>query len=180
MGAMFAIAEVTMVAFCGEHGQKVFTGLAIGCFAGGSAIAGFSYGARHWKSPVLDRFRLQAIVFALLPVLFLAAVNVPTLIVCALIVGLAIAPLLITAFGLIEGIVPGESLTEGLAWLITGLSLGYGIALEPGRADRGCPRRAVSAFLARDRRGRARLRPRACAARPVEDGAAASEPLAVA
>ena len=33
---------------------------------------------------------------------------------------------MITAFGLIERLVPNASLTEGLAWLITGLSVGYG------------------------------------------------------
>jgi MFS family permease len=45
---------------------------------------------------------------------------------CALIVGLGIAPLLITAFGLVEQISPSGTLTEGLAWLSTGLNVGYG------------------------------------------------------
>jgi MFS family permease len=150
MGAMFASAEVTMVAFCGQHGQRGASGLAIGALAFGSAIAGFSYGARHWKAPVLDRFRTQSIIFGLLPAIFLAAVNVPTLILCALIVGLGIAPLLITSFGLIERIVPSESLTEGLAWLITGLSLGYGAgsALVGGIADAHGARTAFSVTIA--------------------------------
>jgi MFS family permease len=137
MGSVFASAEVTMVAFCGQHGNRAASGLALGALAGGSAIAGFAYGARHWKTPLLDRFRIQAVLFAVLPVLFLAATDVPTLIVCALFVGLGIAPLLITAFGLIERIVPSESLTEGLAWLITGISVGYGAgsAVVGGIAD---------------------------------------------
>jgi len=48
--------------------------------------------------------------------------------VCAFVVGLGIAPLLITAFGLVEQIVPGAALTEGMAWLITGISMGFGAA----------------------------------------------------
>ena len=66
--------------------------------------------------------------FGALPVLFLAAVNVPVLALCAFVVGLGIAPLLITAFGLVEQIVPGGALTEGMAWLITGISVGFGAA----------------------------------------------------
>ncbi|MGH8962727.1 MAG: MFS transporter [Jatrophihabitantaceae bacterium] len=137
MGAIFASAEVTMVAFCGQHHHRGLSGLVLACFAFGSGTSGFVYGARHWGASVLTRFRLQALVFGALPLLFLAATNVGVLAVCAFVVGLGIAPTLITAFGLIESIVPGRALTEGLAWLTTGLSVGYGVgsALVGGIAD---------------------------------------------
>jgi hypothetical protein len=137
MGTIFASAEVTIVAFCGQHGHKALSGVVLACFALGSASAGFVYGSRHWHADLLDRFRLQAVVFALLPLVFLAAVNIGVLAACAVVVGMGIAPTLITAFGLIERIVPAGSLTEGLAWLITGLSVGYGLgaALVGGIAD---------------------------------------------
>jgi MFS family permease len=95
------------------------------------------YGARTWRTGVLQRYRLQSTIFALLPILFLAATNVGVLAVCSFVVGLGIAPTLITAFGLVEQLVPGGALTEGLAWVITGLSLGYGLgsALVGGIAD---------------------------------------------
>ena len=126
MGAIFASAEVTMVAFSGQHGHRGAAGGLLAALAFGSATAGLLYGSRTWKTDLLDRFRLQALVFGVLPFVFLAAVNLPVLAGCALIVGLGIAPALITAFALIERIVPAGSLTEGLAWLITGLSIGYG------------------------------------------------------
>ena len=126
MGGVFASAEVTMVAFCGQHGHRAASGFALAALAFGSAVAGFAYGTRHRTAALRDRFRIQAIAFALLPLLFLAAFNVPVLVVCAFVVGLGIAPTLITAFGLIEQIVPAAALTEGLSWLVTGLSLGYG------------------------------------------------------
>ena len=128
IGAIFATSEVTMVAFCGQHHHTGLSGVALGCFAGGSAVSGFLYGARPHATGVFERFRRQALLFGMLPALFLAAVNVPTLAVIAFCVGLAIAPMLITAFGLIEKVVPNEALTEGMSWLITGLSIGYGIA----------------------------------------------------
>jgi MFS family permease len=137
MGALFASAEVTMVAFCSQHGHRALSGAVLACFAMGSGVAGFLYGARSRPAPALDRFRFQALVLGSLPVLFLLAPNVPVLAVCAFVVGLGIAPTLITASAIIEEIVDRAVLTEGLAWLITGLSLGYGVgsAVVGGVAD---------------------------------------------
>lgn len=128
MGAVFASAEVTMVAFCGQHGSTGSAGFVLACLAFGSAVAGFIYGSRHRTGHVRDRFRRQALVFAVLPLLFLAAVNIPVLAVLGFVVGFGIAPTLITAFGLIEDVMPAAALTEGMAWLTTGLSVGYGVA----------------------------------------------------
>ncbi|MDT4946135.1 MAG: hypothetical protein QOH14_2868 [Pseudonocardiales bacterium] len=150
MGALFASAEVTMVAFCGQHGQRAASGAVLACMALGSGIAGFTYGARHWRTDVLERYRLHALIFAVLPFVFLAATNVVVLAVCAFIVGLGVAPTLITSFGLIEKIVPGSALTEGLAWLTTGLNLGYGAgsAAVGGIADAHGARVAFTVTIA--------------------------------
>ena len=128
MGGLFASAELTMVAFCGQRGATGASGLVLACFALGSGVSGLTYGARQRAASVLDRFRLQALVLGVLPLVFLAAVNVGVLAGCAFVVGLGIAPTLITAFGLISRIVPATALTEGMSWLTTGLSVGYGIA----------------------------------------------------
>jgi MFS family permease len=137
MGAVFASAEVTMVAFCGQHGHRSLSGLVVAMFALGSAVSGLLYGSRTWRADVLSRFRLQALIFAVLPVLFLLATSIPVLAGCAFVAGLGIAPTLITAFSLIEQLVPGAALVEGLTWLLTGLSIGYGAgsALVGGVAD---------------------------------------------
>ncbi len=128
MGGVFASAELTMVAFCGQRGATGASGLVLACFAFGSGVSGLTYGARQRAASVLDRFRLQALVLGVLPLVLLAAVNVGVLAGCAFVVGLGIAPTLITAFGLISRIVPATALTEGMSWLTTGLSVGYGIA----------------------------------------------------
>jgi MFS family permease len=150
MGALFASAEVTMVAFCGQHGERAASGAVLACMALGSGVAGFAYGARHWRTDVLERYRLHALIFAVLPFVFLAATSVVVLAVCAFIVGLGIAPTLITSFGLIEKIVPRSALTEGLAWLTTGLNLGYGAgsAAVGGIADAHGARVAFTVTIA--------------------------------
>ncbi|MCW2657970.1 MAG: putative arabinose efflux permease, family [Jatrophihabitans sp.] len=146
MGALFASAEVSMVAFCGQHGQRGLSGLALAAIAVGSGISGLMYGARDWHSDILPRFRLQALAFGALPLVLLAATNVPLLVVCGFVLGFGIAPTLITAFGLIQQIVPARAMTEGMAWVSTGLNVGYGAgaALVGGIADKHGAR---SAFL---------------------------------
>jgi len=101
--------------------------LVLAAFATGSAVSGFFYGSRHWRPPVLDRFRVQALVFGLLPWLFLLATNIPVLAAIIFVVGLGIAPTLITAFTLIQQIVPAAALTESMGWFSTGIAVGYGI-----------------------------------------------------
>lgn len=128
MGAVFASAEVSMVAFCGQQGRTGLAGAVLACLAFGSGVAGFVYGARRHDAPVLARFRRAALVLAVLPLLYSGAVNIGLVAVISFIVGLAVAPTLITAFGLIESAVPTAALTEGMSWLTTGLSVGYGAA----------------------------------------------------
>jgi MFS family permease len=116
----------------------------------GSGAAGFSYGSRHWQAPLLVRFRRHALVFAVLPAVLFAAPNVPVLAGCGFVLGLGIAPTLITAFGLVQQISPEGTLTEGLAWLSTGLNVGYGAgaALVGGIADAHGARVAFSVAVA--------------------------------
>jgi MFS family permease len=146
MGAVFGSAEVTMVAFCGQHGQRASAGWVVASFAGGSMVSAICYGGRHWHSSLLRRFVVSALLFGVMPFLFLAATSIPVLAVCAGLVGLGIAPTLIGAFGLVDQIVPASSLTEGLTWIGTGLSVGYGLgaAMVGGIADRHGARFAFS------------------------------------
>ena len=115
----------------------VVAGLVLAAIAVGSAASGLVYGAIGWQTSVLRRFRLQSVAFALLPILLLAATDVPVLAMCAFVFGLGVAPALITMFGLVQQMVPARALTEGLSWIGTGLSVGYGAgaALVGGIAD---------------------------------------------
>lgn len=146
MGAVFGSGEVTMIAFCGQHGQRASAGWVVASFAAGSAVSALIYGGRHWRSPVLRRFTVSALLFGVMPLLFFAATSIPVLALCAGVIGLGIAPTLIGAFGLVDSIVPANSLTEGLTWIGTGLSVGYGLgaAVVGGIADEHGARMAFS------------------------------------
>jgi MFS family permease len=127
MGATFGSADVALVAFTGEHGARGSAGLVLAALAGGSGCAALVYGARQWQASLLRRFLLSACLLGGLPWLFFAATSVPSVAVIAVVVGFGIAPTLIGGFSLIDSLVPARSLTEGLTWMGTGLSVGYGL-----------------------------------------------------
>jgi len=126
MGALFASVDVTIVAFCSEQGHRSWTGAVLACVAIGSGVAGFFYGTRSHPTSPLRRFRSQAVALGILPVLLPLSPGIAVLAPAAFVVGLGVAPTLITASELIQRIVDRSVLTEGLAWLVTGLNLGYG------------------------------------------------------
>jgi predicted MFS family arabinose efflux permease len=138
-----------MVAYCGQHDKRSLSGIVLAAIAVGSGVSGLVYGAIEWRADIMHRFRVQALVFAALPCVLFAAVNVPVLAVCAFVLGIGIAPLLITTFGLVQQFVPTRALTEGLSWISTGLNVGYGAgaALVGGIADRHGARTAFLLVL---------------------------------
>lgn len=125
VGGVFGSAEVGMVAFADEAGLRAYSGLVLACFGLGSMVSGLVYGSRLWRRSLAGRFAVQGLIFGALQPLFLLAPSVPIIAVVAVVVGLGIAPTLITGFGLTERVVPAAALTEGLSWVGTGLSVGY-------------------------------------------------------
>ena len=128
IGVNLVSIDLAAIAFVGQASQDGWTGAVLACFALGSGIAGFAYGLKAWRRPVERRLPVVAVVFAVLPVLLLAVTNVATLAGLLFVVGLGTAPLLTTMFGTLERITPPARLTEGLAWVTTGRSLGAGVA----------------------------------------------------
>ena len=53
IGAVFASAELSAVAFCGQHGHRGLSGVALAAIAGASAVSGLFYGARVREGDVL-------------------------------------------------------------------------------------------------------------------------------
>src|SRR3954451_6347042 len=128
VGVTLVSIDLAAIAFVGQAGAAPWTGAVVGCFALGSGVAGFAYGLRSWRRPVERRLPVVAVVFAVLPVLLLTAGGVPALAGALFVVGMGTAPLLTTVFGSLERVVAPERLTEGLAWVSTGLNLGAGLA----------------------------------------------------
>jgi MFS family permease len=128
LGGLFGSFEVVTVAFADEYGVRGWTGLLLGLYALASGTSGVILGAVHLRA-TLDR---QLLLFSGL----LAVATIPfpfihspwVLGVLCLVAGLAVSPVLISGFALIERLVPNARMTEGLVWSNTGLGVGIAVA----------------------------------------------------
>jgi predicted MFS family arabinose efflux permease len=128
LGAMFGSFEIVTVAFADEHGTEGAAGLLLGLYALGSGIAGVALGAAD-RQPALHRQLYAAAgVLAVVMLPFAAIHSLWLLGLACLVSGLAVSPVLISGFALVERLVPNTRLTEGLVWVNTGLMLGISLA----------------------------------------------------
>jgi MFS family permease len=133
LGSLFGSAEVTTVAFAQEHGAEGVTGLLLALWALGSLLAGLVTGAVHWSRGPAYRLKVGTVALAL-GMAPLGLVGPLWLMGAALfLAGFAIAPSLIATLSLVEQSVPAARLTEGMAFVHTGLAAG----IAPGAALSG-------------------------------------------
>ncbi|MGV8966420.1 MAG: MFS transporter [Cellulomonas sp.] len=127
MGSIFGATDVSTVAFAQEQGSKGSAGFVLAAFAFGSMLSGLGYGARHWQTPLWQRFAVGMVALACGVSLFFLVSSIPMLALVMFVTGFAIAPTLINGNGLVQRFVPTERLTEGLTWV--GTTLGVGVSL---------------------------------------------------
>ncbi|MCW2615264.1 MAG: major facilitator superfamily 1, partial [Frankiales bacterium] len=149
VGVLFGTVEVAMVAFAEERGSTSGAGFLLALVAGGSALAGLLYGALHLTSPLARRYLLSTGFLALGLVPLLLAPSVALMAPAALLAGFAISPTLISAFGLVDELVPVAARTEGFSWLNSGLGVGValGFAVSGAVADAQSARTAFVVAL---------------------------------
>ncbi|GGK72879.1 MFS transporter [Sphaerisporangium melleum] len=127
MGAVFGSVDLITVAFAEDHGAKAVAGLLLASIASGSMVSGLWYGAQRWRISLRHRFIRGLVVFAagLAPILLIADTRVMA--AALFLAGLAISPTIITGYALVERLVPGPLLTEGMSWIST--AVGFGVAI---------------------------------------------------
>ena len=77
--------------------------------------------------PLSRQFAIAIAVAAATTVPLLFVPNIPLLALALFVSGVSISPTFITAFGLIERLVPAAKLTEGITWVMTGIGIGMAI-----------------------------------------------------
>ena len=124
LGLLFGAAEVTAVAFSEEQHAKSYVGVLLALWAFGSLLAGVITGAVTWRRGPVVRLRVGALAMAvtMVPLPFIESMWVMGAVLFA--AGFAIAPTLIAAMSLAEHVLPSSRLTEGMAFLHTGLIAG--------------------------------------------------------
>jgi MFS family permease len=133
LGAQLGNAEVVTVAFSQEQGSRAYAGPLLAVWAFGSLLAGLASGAITWRRGPADRLRwgTALITLTMVPLTFVG--SVPVMAAVLFVAGFAIAPTLIATMSLTEQRVPAARLTEGMAFVQTGIVAG----VAPGAAIGG-------------------------------------------
>lgn len=128
IGGFFSAVGITVVAYAQSHHAASRTGMILAIWASGSAVAAAINGVVKWRLNHAQRFlRFLAALTALsIPLLFTG--NLIFLSVALFASGLAVAPLIIAAYGVAETSVPPSQITETLAWVVAGMPLGGAFA----------------------------------------------------
>ncbi|MDD1023137.1 MULTISPECIES: MFS transporter [Pseudomonas] len=127
MGTIVGVVDVVSVAFAQHQGQPAAASVVLSVYAIGSCLAGIAFGALKLATPLPRLFMYGGIATALATLPLLWASNIFGLSLAVFVAGLFFSPTLIVAMALVERIVPPAKLTEGLTWLVTGLSIGVAL-----------------------------------------------------
>ncbi len=128
LGGIFGAVEVVTVAWADEAGHPARAGIVLACYASGSLIAGLTYGVVRPSLALRRQLLIGCSVMSVCVIGFAVATTGPGLCLVAFVAGLSIAPTLVASFALVEELVAGEQLTEGLTYLTTGLVIGIAVA----------------------------------------------------
>lgn len=128
IGGVFGSVEISAVAFADESGRAGLAGAFLACYAGGSMLAGLAFGAVSWRVSARRRLVIGAAVMTATATTLPWIDTTPVLAAALFLAGVGIAPTLISAFSLVERMVPAGTVTEGLTWATTGLVVGFSAA----------------------------------------------------
>ncbi|KUH38959.1 MULTISPECIES: MFS transporter [Streptomyces] len=129
IGSVFGGMQVSLTAFSEEIGNPGANGLLYGLFAAGNMLAGVAVGAIAWKAGPRRRLIVGYTALTLTAALLWTAHSVVLLGLLGLVVGLCIAPALITGYTLVESLVPATARTEAFTWLTGAVALGQAAAV---------------------------------------------------
>jgi hypothetical protein len=127
IGSMFGSIDVSVVAAATSWDARSAAGVILAMFSAASGVAGFWFGSRTWSGLASKRFLVGVLAMFVAAALLPLANTVVLLAAIGALFGATVAPTLITANTVLEKLVPGSRLTEGLSWMGTGLGIGVSI-----------------------------------------------------
>ncbi|MEV0412669.1 MFS transporter [Streptomyces sp. NPDC050448] len=129
IGAVFGGMQVSLAAFSEEIGNPGANGLLYGIFAAGNMTAGIACGAIAWKIGPRRRLLLGYAGLTVAASVLWTAHSMILLGALGLVVGLCIAPALITGYTMIESLIPANARTEAFTWLTGAVAFGQATAV---------------------------------------------------
>ncbi|MFH8609414.1 MFS transporter [Streptomyces sp. NPDC018029] len=129
IGAVFGGMQVSLAAFTESIGEPGLNGVLYGTFAAGNMLSGVACGAIAWKISPQRRLLVGYAALTLMASGLWAAHSVPLLAGLGLLVGVCIAPALITGYTLVDKLVAPTARTEAFTWLTGAVALGQAAAV---------------------------------------------------
>nr|WP_240437038.1 MFS transporter [Streptomyces sporangiiformans] len=129
IGSVFGGMQVSLAAFTESIGEPGLNGVLYGTFAAGNMLSGLVCGAVAWKAAPRRRLVVGYAALALTASGLWAAHSVAVLAGVGLLVGMCVAPALITGYTLVDGLVPAGARTEAFTWLTGAVALGQAAAV---------------------------------------------------
>ncbi|MFE0417135.1 MFS transporter [Streptomyces tendae] len=129
IGSVFGGMQVSLAAFTESIGEPGLNGVLYGVFAAGNMISGLACGAIAWKVAPQRRLLVGYAALALTASGLWAAHSVLVLAGLGLLVGMCVAPAIVTGYTLVEGLVPAGARTEAFTWLTGAVALGQAAAV---------------------------------------------------
>ena len=128
LGGFFGSIAIVTVAFAEARDQAALSGVLLAIWAAGSAVAAIMNGVIKWRLTSATRFLIFLLALTILSIPMLFVHSITWLAVALFFNGFAVAPLVINAYGVAEGAVPPEQITETLTWVVAGMPLGGAFA----------------------------------------------------
>ncbi|WP_069167132.1 MFS transporter [Nocardia altamirensis] len=126
-GAIAGTVDTMGLAFAEEQGQKGAAGIVFAVYAIGSGLSGLVFGALELKVPLPRLLLIGVTGTAVTTLPFLAVNGIATLSIAVFFAGVFFAPTMIVIMGIVEKVVPAAKLTEGMTWMLAGLSVGVAL-----------------------------------------------------
>jgi MFS family permease len=127
VGAYFGSIGICVVAFMNSIDRPGLTGPILAVWASGSAIAALFNGTIKWRLSHGQLFIYFLLFLSITSLGFIFADTASELAIVLFLNGLGIAPLLVTAYAVMEDEVSPDELTEAMTWVITGTPTGGAI-----------------------------------------------------
>ena len=131
LGLGFGGTEVGFPAFAEGHGGAEYGSIPLALYAGGSLVGGLIAGAMVTMSP-LRLLRVSAVVLAVGLALPLLGWSLTSMAVLAFLAGLPIAPVVMSAYGLVDAVATRGTAAEAFAWITTAVFAGFSVGMALG------------------------------------------------
>ncbi len=131
-GFASGVLQVTVPAFATLAGSRNLAGVLLGLLSAGSVVGGVAYGARAWRSSLVQRYVTVLWLFAGAMLALACGGSVWALGALLFVAGCTLAPLTSLVFGLVDTVAPPGMATESFTWItsaeLAGIAAGSAIA----------------------------------------------------